>query len=166
MTTEKVCCFTGHRVIPEEDYTPLFIILDKLINNCLNAGYTTFRVGGAMGFDMEVEELLLRKRHEEGRSLRLELVLPCRDQADRWSASNKRRYKKILREADSIEYICDRYEDGCMQKRNRVMVDGSAMCISYCTSERSGTYGTVRYAKSQGLQHIELSKYLSAVPRT
>ena len=166
MTAEKVCCFTGHRVIPEEDYKPLFMILDKLINNCLDAGYTTFRVGGAMGFDMEVEELLLRKRHEEGRSLRLELVLPCRDQADRWSFDNKRRYKRILREADSIEYICDRYEDGCMQKRNRVMVDGSAMCISYCTRTRSGTYGTIRYAKQQGLQHIELSKYLSAVPHT
>lgn len=166
MTTEKVCCFTGHRQIPEEDYATLMALLNRLIDNFLNGGYNTFRVGGALGFDMEVEELLLRKRHEEGRRLRLELVLPCRNQADRWSADNKRRYEKILREADSVEYICDRYEDGCMQRRNRAMVDGSAICISYCTNVRSGTYGTIRYAKSQGLQHIELSSLLSAIPRT
>ena len=165
MTTEKIC-FTGHRQIPEEDRDAILDILDRLINNFLHTGYNTFRVGGALGFDMEVEELLIRKRHEEGRTLRLELVLPCRDQADRWSFANKRRYKRILREADSVEYICDRYEDGCMQKRNRVMVDGSLICVSYCTDVRSGTGGTVRYAKSQGVQNIEISSLLKMIPRT
>lgn len=165
MTTGKIC-FTGHRQIPEEDRDAILDILDRLINNFLHTGYNTFRVGGALGFDMMVEKLLLRKRHEEGRTLRLELVLPCRDQADRWSADNKRRYKKILHEADSVEYICESYEDGCMQRRNRAMVDGSAICVSYCTSVRSGTYGTVRYAKSQGVQNIELSSLLKLIPRT
>lgn len=165
MTTEKIC-FTGHRQIPEEDRDAVLAVLDRLINNFLHMGYNTFRVGGALGFDMEVEELLIRKRHEEGRTLRLELVLPCRDQADRWSAENKRRYRKILREADSIEYITDRYEDGCMQKRNRVMVDDSTLCVSYCTRTRSGTYGTVRYAKEKGVKNIEVSTMLSAISRT
>ena len=166
MTKEKVCCFTGHRQIPKEDYVRLTILLDKLINTFLHTGYNTFRVGGALGFDMLVEEILLRKRHEEGRELRLELVLPCRDQAARWKPQDRRRYNAILKEADKVEYISEAYYDGCMQKRNRVMVDGSAICVSYCTNRRSGTYGTVRYAESQGLRRIELTPLLETISLT
>lgn len=165
MTTGKIC-FTGHRDIPAGDRNAILAVLDKLINNFLHSGYTTFRVGGALGFDMMVEELLIQKRQEEGRALRLELVLPCRDQADRWSPEDKKRYRRILREADSVEYITDRYEDGCMQKRNRVMVDDSVMCVSYCTRTRSGSYGTVRYAKEKGVGVIDISAMLSSLPRT
>lgn len=165
MDAQKIC-FTGHRDIPAGDRDAILAVLDRVINNFLHMGCNTFRVGGALGFDMMVEELLIRKRHEEGRNIRLELVLPCRDQADRWSWDNKRRYKKILREADSVEYICDRYEDGCMQKRNRVMVDGSIICVSYCTDMQSGTGGTVRYAKQKGVRNIEVSTLLSVISRT
>ncbi len=160
----KTICFTGHRTIDPEDRARLFVFLDNLVNTYLNAGYTTFRVGGALGFDMEVEELLLRKRREEGRALRLELVLPCRDQAVRWSARDRRRYETILKEADSVEYICDTYVDGCMQRRNRAMVDTSAICVAYCKRQRSGTYSTVRYAKEQGVSVVDLADLIGKMP--
>ncbi len=160
----KTVCFTGHRQIDPKDREKLLFLLDRLVNTYLNSGYTTFRVGGALGFDMEVEELLLRKRNEEGRLLRLELVLPCRDQADRWNANDRRRYRKILEQADSVEYICDTYEDGCMQRRNRAMVDKSGTCVSYCKHTRSGTYGTVRYAKEKGVFVADLVRLLSELP--
>ncbi len=162
----KTICFTGHRQIDPADREKVLFLLDRLVNTYLHSGYNTFRVGGALGFDMEVEELLLRKRNEEGRTLRLELVLPCRDQAARWNMANRRRYYAILEQADSVEYICEQYEDGCMQRRNRAMVDESAICVAYCKRPRSGTYGTVRYAKGKGLSIVDLVDLIAKLPST
>ncbi len=161
---DKVICFTGHRTIDPQDQKKLFFFLDKLLHNYIRAGYTTFRVGGALGFDMEVAEMLLRFRQEEGLRLRLELVLPCRDQASRWRVQDRRRYERILREADSIECLYDTYVDGCMQQRNRVMVDGSSICIAYCRRKRSGTFGTMRYAEQKGVGVTDLAAVIDHLP--
>ncbi len=162
----KTVCFTGHRRIDPQDKEKILFLLDRLVNTYLHSGYTTFRVGGALGFDMEVEELLLRKRNEEGRMLRLELVLPCRDQATKWNAADRRRYCAILEQADSVEYICERYEDGCMQRRNRAMVDASDICVAYCKRPRSGTYATVCYAKGKDIPVVDLVSLIAQLPST
>lgn len=162
--TNKTICFTGHRIIATKDRPKLFRFLDSFLHECVRSGYNTFRVGGALGFDTEVAEMLLRMRQEEGLTLRLEMVLPCRDQDARWKPADRRRYQEILAKADSMEYVCDTYRDGCMQERNRVMVDKSDVCLAYCRRPRSGTYGTMRYAKEKGLVVINLAERIDALP--
>lgn len=158
MTDKKICCFTGHRDF-YDDTKELFKILDVLLDNMITQGYTVFRAGGALGFDMLAAESILKKK-ENGRQIRLELLLPCPDQAEHWSAANKARYKRILLLADSKEYIADRYTPYCMHMRNRRLVDGSSLCIAYCKRQSGGTAYTCRYATEKGLKIINLADYL------
>lgn len=160
MANEKICCFTGHRSL-DDDTNELFKILSVLLDNIITEGYTVFRAGGALGFDMLAAEAVLKKK-EDGRRIRLELLLPCRDQAKNWGPANHARYKRMLLLADQIEYIADTYSPGCMHARNRRLVDGSNLCIAYCKREKGGTAYTCRYAKEKGLDIINLADYLSA----
>lgn len=150
MIQNGVCCFTGHRNFEQSATPRQKLILQKLIQNMIAGGYTTFVTGGAIGFDTVAAELVLQKR-EEGQAVRLELVLPCADQDARWSPAQKQRYRKILKAADSVECLHDRYTDGCMHERNRRMVDKSSLCVAFCEKTSGGTYFTVTYARDHGV---------------
>ena len=51
------------------------------------------------------------------------LILPGREQADRWSAAARARYRSILGRADSVVYVSPVYYQGCMLARNRRLVE-------------------------------------------
>ena len=84
------------------------------------------------------------------KDIKLILVLPCRDQADRWKAEDQEEYEKIKRAADKVVYSSDHYYRGCMHKRNRHLVDCSSLCICYLTNLTGGTAYTVDYARKMG----------------
>ena len=66
---------------------------------------------------------------------------------------DKHTYAKILKKADFVDMPDVPYYDGCMKERNYKMVDSSAYCICYLTSNyRSGTAQTHRYATKHGLK--------------
>lgn len=159
MSEQKICCFTGHRII-YENKEKICYILDVLLDNMITEGYTVFRAGGALGFDMLAAEAIIRKK-ENGRNVRLELLLPCRDQDSKWNSACKARYKNILINADSIEYISDTYTRECMHIRNRRLVDGSDVCVAYCMHQKGGTAYTCAYAEKKGVHIINLADYLS-----
>ncbi len=159
MQEPKICCFTGHRAISENG-DKLCYILGVLLDNMINVGYTVFRAGGALGFDTLAAEAVLQKK-EDGRNIRLELILPCREQDAGWNSAQKARYKDILMRADSIEYVTDTFTRGCMHERNRRLVDGSDVCIAFCKRERGGTAYTCAYAEKKGVHIINLADYLS-----
>jgi len=87
-----------------------------------------FGAGGARGFDTIAAQAVLTLR-EEYPDIRLILVLPCKTQAGDWSEGDKITYRRILSQADKVVYTSERYERGCMQKRNRHLVDNSAVCL-------------------------------------
>ena len=160
MTSENICCFTGHRSF-SDDPKEIRSVLRVLLDNMITQGYTVFRLGGALGFDMlAAEEVLLKK--EEGRSIRLDLMLPCPEQAEKWSSQSRARYRRILLLADSKSYIADTYTPTCMHERNRQLVDGASLCIAYKKHEKGGTAYTCRYAEKQGVTVVNLATYLSA----
>ena len=164
MVKNGVCCFTGHRsyerTVTEDEQR----ILEKLIDNAIRFGYTTFKAGGALGFDTAAAEYILKKK-AEGMPVRLELVLPCADQTARWGAADRRRYEAIKRAADKVECLYDRYVNGCMQERNRRMVDESSLCIAYCNRPDGGTAGTLRYAKQEGLSICNICEMAAGIPK-
>lgn len=146
---EKTCCFTGHRIIPQE-YLPAITkkLRDALIFH-IEHGYRYFGVGGALGFDTLAAQIVLnlKQRYPD---IKLILVLPCRDQADRWNSQDIEEYERIKARADKVVYTSERYFNGCMQKRNRHLVDCSSLCICYLIKQSGGTKYTVDYAAKKG----------------
>ncbi len=160
MVENGVCCFTGHRDFERTASPTEILIFEKLINNLIGFGYTTFIAGGALGFDTFAAENIL-KRREQGSAVRLELVLPCANQAERWKPFEQQRYQNILRAADRVECLYERYNDTCMHERNRRMVDRSSICVAYCKHSAGGTASTVRYAASHGLTVYNIAEMAS-----
>lgn len=67
-------------------------------------------------------------------------------------------YEYIKSQCDKYVYTSENYYDGCMQKRNRHLVDNSSCCISYLTYKKGSTFYTYNYANSQGLNVINIAK--------
>lgn len=150
---EYTCCFTGHRMILAKDRTALTKDLRVTVETLAASGVTTFICGGALGFDTmaALEVLKLKETHP---AVTLTLALPCRNQAARWTEKQRTLYEDILRKADHTEYMFDGYVEGCMQIRNRYMVDHADICVAYFTGRPGGTAQTVAYAKEKGVRLI------------
>lgn len=138
-------CFTGHRLIVPNVLPALTRRLDAVLEAMWQRGYRRFFSGAARGFDTLAAErvMLLRQRHPE---VKLVLAIPCSDQAKPWSAADCRRYERMLYHADELRVLSPVYYEGCMQVRNRYMVDRSTMCICLLEHAKGGTASTVAYA--------------------
>lgn len=67
-------------------------------------------------------------------------------------------YDDIKQKADKVVYTSQEYTRGCMHKSNRHLVDNSSACISYLTENKGGTFYTVNYAKSKGVEVINIAE--------
>lgn len=155
----KTVCFTGHRDIPRDHAFALPRVLERELLDLIERGATVFRAGGAMGFDT-VAALKVLELREIYPQIELELILPCRNQTERWSNVDVRTYNHVLSKADRHRFVVDTYVNGCMQERNRQLVDGSDVCVSYCYQNRGGTLYTMTYAIKLGLEVINLAESL------
>ena len=48
------------------------------------------------------------------------------------------------------------YYDGCMQARDRFLVDNADVVVSFLRRKSGGTYYTVNYAATKGVKIIEI----------
>lgn len=150
-----VCCFTGHRDISVRHADCIVAVLDDTLERLIASGVTVFRAGGALGFDTLAALKVLEKKSAYPQ-ISLHLCLPCKDQAWRWGDYDKGVYNYILSKADSISYVSDKYYHGCMLTRNRQLVDGADLCVSYCNKDTGGTAYTVNYAKNHNVKVINM----------
>lgn len=148
-------CFTGHRHMEREEALRLPALLDSVIRELYNRGARIFRAGGAQGFDT-VAALKVLELREQLPGIRLELILPCRDQTAGWDEAGVRTYRYIYRNADASRFLFDRYIEGCMLERDRRLVAGSDICVAFCTRSRGGTAYTCACALRAGLELINL----------
>ena len=109
-----------------------------------------------MGFDTLAAQTVLRLR-ERYPQIRLILVLPCLNQTRGWQQADVDIYEELKRRADKVTYTSESYFRGCMQKRNRHLVDNSSGCICYLTKPTGGTAYTVDYARRRGLRIINIA---------
>ena len=158
----KSCAFTGHRPrkLPwgydetADGCIRLKEVLAKQITSLVEVGYTDFLSGMAEGVDTWAALIVLALR-ENNPALRLCCILPCKGQADKWSALAREVYNRILIQADSVVYVSENYHQGCMLERNRYMVDHADMLLAvYNGKWKGGTAATVRYAQKQGREII------------
>lgn len=152
---ENTCCFTGHRDVPAAQRAALAARLDAAVQRLAEEGIVYFGAGGAVGFDTLAAQAVLRARRTRPQ-LRLILVLPCPEQARHWPRRDAAAYERLKAQADKVVYVSPVYVPGCMQRRNRHLVDSSGVCVAYCTRQTGGTAYTVNYARQQGLRVILL----------
>ena len=148
---KDTCCFTGHRKIRTEDEETVRAKLREQILSLLDIGFTTFLVGGAMGFDMLAAEVLLDLRENGGKELRIISVLPFPEWRAKWPQKEAEREDHILEMSDEVLFTADKDDRKSYLARDRAMVDRSAYCIAYCSRKSGGTAYTIRYALGQGV---------------
>ena len=157
MSTEKSCAFTGHRKIPKADIPMLKKRLQETIESLINQGVYRYLNGGAVGWDALSASVVLDFKAKNN-AVKLIMILPCRNQDEKWSADEKTVYKEILAAADEIVYVSEEYTADCMKKRNIRLIEESDYCIAYMKHQRSGSSQTVRLAKEKGIPVFNLAE--------
>lgn len=156
------CAFTGHRPSKfpwrynEADSRCIALksALAEQIRLLADAGVTQFLSGMAEATDTWSALSVLALR-EKNPVLKLHCILPCREQADKWTASSRNLYLSILERADSIVYVSRNYHKNCMLDRNRFLVEhASSLLAVYNGEQRGGTAATIRYAQKMGRKII------------
>ncbi|MBQ9162046.1 MAG: DUF1273 family protein [Clostridia bacterium] len=154
-TRIRTVAFTGHRNMNREDVWLLPSLLEEIILRLSARGAVVFRAGGAMGFDT-LAALKVLDMQARLPQLELELVLPCRNQTERWDAASVRTYNYILNNATRHSFLFDSYTEGCMLARDRRLVEGADVCVAYCARSHGGTAYTCTHAIKNGLELINL----------
>ena len=108
----------------------------------------------ALGTDLDFAETVLKLRNKY--PIKLECAIPCPNQTLKWNDKDKLRYDGILKRADEINLISERYTPESMLNRNRYMVDKSELVIAVFNGiEQGGTWYTISYAKNKN-KNIEI----------
>ena len=138
---EKSVAVTGHRILGKNFNKQR---LKEELNLLVNKGYKYFYIGMALGFDKEcffaLEEL--KKENE----IYLIACVPCLGQSDKYTKTQKLEYINMLNNADEVKFTQLDYDELCMKKRNKYMVDNADLVFCYLTKSSGGTYYTVNYA--------------------
>lgn len=145
------CAFTGHRFL---DSRLDINLLDRVILNLIKSGARNFYCGMAIGFDIEAAEIVLR--YKKSYDIKLCACVPCEGQSKYYGAKERERYEKILSASDEKIVFSSEYTPGCMQERDRFLVDNCDVLVSYLRKKSGGTYYTVSYAQKTGKKIIEL----------
>lgn len=162
LDANRCCAFTGHRPAKfpwkydEKDprCVELKAVLAHQIDKLAAAGVTDFFTGMALGVDTWAAMAVLDLR-ERNPAIKLHCVLPCEGQEATWKLTAQVRYKYILSEADSVEYVKRLYDGKCMLERNQRLVDYAGILLAvYNGEKRGGTAATVRYAQKAGREII------------
>ena len=156
MNREQTVCFTEHRKVRVNDQWRER--LKKNILELIERGYKYFMTGGARGFDIEASEMILELQKLYP-YINLILVLPFVNQYTReksWTIQEIERYHALEQQAQKVIYLQERYSAGCYYRRNRYMVDSSALCICYQYKRNSGTAYTIQYAVEKGLEVVNI----------
>ncbi len=109
-----------------------------------------FISGMADGVDLWAAEIALELKEKDKR---VELICALPYPVSEEKTDDK---SDIMKKADRVVIVSDKYHRGCYQKRNEWMVDNSEMVIAAYEGQSGGTENTIRYAmeKKREIIHI------------
>lgn len=156
----SACAFTGHRPARfsfgyDENNgkcKKLKALMSEYIDALIAGEVKTFYSGMALGVDQWAAEIVLdmKKAHP---NIRLTAVIPCKTQADSWTAEQRERYNNILAGCNDIITLNDHYTRSCMFERNRHLVDHADYLLAvFDGGVKGGTAYTIKYAKQKHRQ--------------
>jgi uncharacterized phage-like protein YoqJ len=147
----KAVAVSGHRSLASDFNREL---LEKTFIILIENGFDTFLVGMAVGFDTECFKILEKIR--EQKNIKIIACIPCRHQDLNFNFLQKREYRKMLDVADEKILLQEEYDNYCMLKRNKFMVDNCSTLITYLRKTTGGTAYTERYAHQKNVPVIKI----------
>ena len=149
MGTEKTCCVTGHRDIPEEQMGRIQKLLRQEILAAIEDGYTHFISGFAAGADLLFADIIAELKEIYPITLEAAIPYPGR------MKTPDETFQRLIRCCDTVKIHSDTYFKGCYMRRNRYLVDQSQRVIAvYDGRPTGGTAATVRYAKEKDVRVV------------
>ena len=149
MGTEKICCVTGHRDIPEEKMDRIQKLLRQEILAAIEDGYTHFISGFATGADLLFADIIAELKEIYPITLEAAIPYPGR------MKTPDETFQRLIRCCDTVKIHSDSYFKGCYMCRNRYLVDQSQRVIAvYDGRPTGGTAATVRYAKGKDVRVV------------
>lgn len=147
---KQTACFTGHRPNKYGDYDIKHEKNKPIIKALINAielaitqeNVNRFISGGALGVDT-LAFFSVHKLKEKYPYIKNILSVPFESQDNKWSAEQKKWYRKMLELADEIVFVdtldeyklkdvtAGEYHQAKLQKRNEHMVDHSYVVIAF-----------------------------------
>lgn len=144
--TERTCCVTGHRDIPEDKRAYVEEVLRKEVDAAIADGYTCFISGFSEGVDL-IFAAIVAEQKEKNPALFLEAAIPYRNRLKAKDAT----FQALLKACNGINVESEKYEPNCFFIRDRKMVLASNRVIAvYDGRERGGTLFTMRAAHVNG----------------
>lgn len=160
LNVEDTVCFTGHRPGKLNGYDPkdnkkLLLLLRDIIVNYIEVGnVSTFISGMALGIDIWCAKIVLKLK-ETYPHIKLICAIPCVDQGNSWPEESQKDWQHIVDRADEVEYVStSSYTDGCMNERNKWMVDRSNYVLAVWDGTPGGTSHCVGYANTFMVQMV------------
>ncbi len=151
ITRDLSVAFTGHRRYAGQCEGALRAAVGQLYDR----GFRCFWSGMAVGFDLAAAEAVLALRRERP-EIRLHCAVPFPGQADRFPSEEKQRYAKILRQADDVAIVSERYDPRCYLRRDEWMVDRSSVVVAWFDGSKGGTRYTWEYARRCQAERMNL----------
>ena len=94
------CVFTGHRGLGA-DFSEKALV--QAVKDLILRGVTDFYNGMAVGFDLAAAEVVLKLKKKYPQ-IRLIACIPCYNQEKNYEEKDKKRYAKILKQADKSPF--------------------------------------------------------------
>lgn len=160
----QACCFTGYRPqkvnwefnSSSKEYLRVAESVENLINQAIKNGYKYFISGMALGFETLCAETVLKLKTINP-EIKLICALPCKEQDKYWSDLQRQIYRKVIEQADVVQYVSENYSKYCMYKRNKFMLYNSSLVIALFDGKPGGTKSTLNLAKKSGLDILLIS---------
>ena len=86
----------------------------------------------------------------------MEAAIPCPSQAEGWPAEQRLRWQRLVAACDYETMVQQQYSPGCMQRRNRYMVDHASLLIAVHDGLPGGTRRTIEYALRRGIGIVDI----------
>ena len=148
--------FTGHRNIEGNKRLELRVAVDNALIELHQSGYRNFINGMAMGFDLLAASavIALKRRFSD---VKLIAVVPYRNQSEKFSEYEQKRYQYALQNADEVIVLREKYSNGCLLRRNDYMLAHASGLIAYYDGKpKGGTFYTIRKASESSMPIINL----------
>ena len=148
--------FTGHRNIYGSKRQELRAAVDNALIELYQSGYRNFINGMAMGFDLLAASavIALKRRFSD---VKLIAVVPYRNQSEKFSEYEQKRYQYALQNADEVIVLREKYSNGCLLRRNDYMLaHASGLIAFYDGKPKGGTFYTICRASESSMPIINL----------
>lgn len=101
---EQTCCFVGHKDIPPGEQLKILARVEHRLIPLIQQGVTYFGVGGSLGFDALMADMLVSLKASHPR-IRIIEVLPFEGYRSKWSLEQQRHAEKIDKQVELYNFL-------------------------------------------------------------